>query len=324
MQVLQFILDGLSLGGILAISALGVGLLYGVLQLINFAYGDFITLAAYSLVVPSVAAASTLMFGALPWPLLILAVVATVSVAVLIAEYTVFRPLRTADPSTLMIASFALGYVIQNLVLMFYSGRPKSLNLWPQLNEVVEFAGLRMTILQPVTIAVTALLLVALVLFLKKSEFGIALRAAAEDFETARVLGVKANTVISIAFVRAAVSARRPFAAVERASSVDCLPVSVEGASIRRSARGIERALALRGRPCGARASAKSRTQPEPNRREERGSLATMRAMPDKTEGSDKKWRRTSRETRRSARRANRCCARPRSRTALPRSSRRY
>lgn len=200
MQILQLIVDGMSLGGLFAISALGIGMLYGVLQLINFAHGDFITLGAYLLVVPSVSVVSTLMFGGLPWPLLVVAVIAALVFFVLVAEYAVFRPLRHADPATLMIGSFALGYVIQNLVLMFYSGRPKSINLWPQLNNVIEFAGLRMPILQIVTIAATTLLLILLVLFLKRTSFGIALRAASEDFDMARLLGVKANTVIAVAF----------------------------------------------------------------------------------------------------------------------------
>ena len=139
----QNLIDALALGSLYALAALGIGLIFGVLRLINFAHGDYITVGAYSLIIPSTQVMAQEMLGALPWPLLIIAVTAVVVILALLSELIVFRPLRAASAATLMIASFALGFVIQYTLLLFYSGRPKAFGLWPELTQVVEFVGLR-------------------------------------------------------------------------------------------------------------------------------------------------------------------------------------
>src|ERR1700722_10749898 len=105
---LQILVDALSLGSLYALAALGVGLVFGVLRLVNFAYGDFITIASYALIVPSATITAVVFIGDLPWPLLIIASAAVVVVVALVCEYLVFRPLRQAKPAVLMIASFGL------------------------------------------------------------------------------------------------------------------------------------------------------------------------------------------------------------------------
>jgi len=196
----QNLIDALALGSLYALAALGIGLIFGVLRLINFAHGDYITVGAYSLIIPSTQVMAQEMLGALPWPLLIIAVTAVVVILALLSELIVFRPLRAASAATLMIASFALGFVIQYTLLLFYSGRPKAFGLWPELTQVVEFVGLRVPLLQLITISVTIVLLVGLVGFLRYTAYGVQMRAAAEDFRMARLLGVKANRVIALAF----------------------------------------------------------------------------------------------------------------------------
>ncbi|NRP75626.1 High-affinity branched-chain amino acid transport system permease protein LivH [Ensifer psoraleae] len=195
----QTVIDALSWGGLYALAALGIGLLYGVLRVINFAHGDFITVGAFSLIVPSTQATAQLALGALPAPLLIIGTLLVVTLVALLSDLLVFRPLRGATPSTIMIASFALGYVIQNIVLLLYSSRPKAVDLWPELNEAFGFAGLRIPQLQIWTVTVAALLMVALTVFLKASSYGIEMRAASEDLRMARLLGVRANRVIALA-----------------------------------------------------------------------------------------------------------------------------
>jgi branched-chain amino acid transport system permease protein len=197
---LQNLVDALSLGSLYALAALGVGLLFGILRLVNFAHGDFITIGAYALIVPSAEVTAQLFIGNWNWALLIPAIVLIVVVAALISDALVFRPLRRATAPTLMIASFAVSYVIQNGILMLYGARPKAANLWSGLDQAVLIGQLRVPLLQVVTIGVTLLLMVALTVFLKRTAYGVMMRAAAEDFRMAQYLGVRGNLVIGIAF----------------------------------------------------------------------------------------------------------------------------
>src|SRR5258708_22073365 len=117
-----------------------------------------------------------------------------------LSEVIVFRRFRNANPATMMIASFALGFAIGNLLLMLYSSRPKSITLWPSLSLPVEILGARIPMLQVVTIAITLAVLAALTLFLKRTRYGLEMRAAADNFTMARMLGVRANAVLLVAF----------------------------------------------------------------------------------------------------------------------------
>ncbi|MFT4159481.1 branched-chain amino acid ABC transporter permease [Shinella sp.] len=197
---LQTIVDAISLGSLYALAALGIGLLFGILRLVNFAHGDYIAIGAYALIIPSGDPIATLFIGSWPWILMIVAVIAVVVVMALCSDRLVFRHLRSDNPTSLMIASFAVGYIIQNLLLMIYGARPKSVGLWSGLTEIVTIAGLRIPMLQLVIIGVSFLLLVALVAFMRFTRFGLQMRAAAEDFRMARYLGVRADFVIGLAF----------------------------------------------------------------------------------------------------------------------------
>ncbi len=197
---LQVLMNALSLGSLYALAALGIGLLFGVLKLINFAHGDFITVGAYALIVPSAATQATLLLGDFHPLILIPCIVAVVVILALISEFLVFRPLRNASPATLMIGSFALGFIIQNILIMIYGGRPKAVGIWSDLSLGVELMeGVEVPKLQLIIIGVTLVLMVVLVLFLTKTKYGIHMRAAAEDFRMARMLGIEANRVIMLA-----------------------------------------------------------------------------------------------------------------------------
>jgi len=197
---LQVLMNALSLGSLYALAALGIGLLFGVLKLINFAHGDFITVGAYALIVPSAATQATLLIGDFHPLILIPCIVVVVVILALIAEFLVFRPLRNASPATLMIGSFALGFVIQNILIMIYGGRPKAVGIWSDLSlGVVLMPGVEVPKLQLIIIGVTLVLMVVLVLFLTKTKYGVHMRAAAEDFRMARMLGIEANRVIMLA-----------------------------------------------------------------------------------------------------------------------------
>lgn len=197
---LQVLIDAASTGGLFALVALAIGLVFGIMRLINFAQGDFITIGAYSLIVPSAAVTPALFLGALPLPLMIGSVTACVIVLALLTERFAFRPLRNAEPATLLVSSFAVSYFLQHLLIFVQTSRPKALSLGAELGRPVEMFGLRISGVQLLTIVATAVLLVGISLFLRFTPLGLQMRAAAENFRMARFLGVRANRVIAAAF----------------------------------------------------------------------------------------------------------------------------
>ncbi len=199
-MTLQLVFDALSLGGIYAIAALGIALIFGVMKLVNFAHGQFIAFAVFALIVPSTDAVAVMGLGAAPALVLVPALLAVGAGLAVASEYLVFRPLRNVSPVALMVASFALGVVIQNALLVIYGGRPKAISLWPELGKPVRLLGAEVPMLQIMVICAVLLVLALLAIMLKRSRVGLEMRAAAEDFGMARLLGVRANAVIAGAF----------------------------------------------------------------------------------------------------------------------------
>jgi len=202
MNAIQLMIDALSLGSQYALVALGIGLIFGVRRMINFAQGALIMRGAYALVVPTTADLAPPLIGKLPAVALIITVIAITAGAGIVTERFAFRPLRhrEADGATLLISSFAVGYLLQSIVLFVHTGRPKSVSIFADLTRQLELGGVRVAMIDIVTICVTALLLTAMVVFLRRLRWGIEMRAATEDFTMARILGVRADAVIALAF----------------------------------------------------------------------------------------------------------------------------
>lgn len=198
--MLQIVFDALTLGSLYALGALGIALIFGVMRLVNFAHGDVIAFCVFALLWPSVDAVAIVFAGNLPWYLLIPFVVLVGAGLSVLCEIVVFRRFRDASPATMMIASFALGFVIRYFLLMLFTSRPKSISLLPALSQPVEIFGARLPLLQLITIVTTLLVLAGLTIFLRRTRFGLEMRAAAENFAMARMLGVRANRVIMLAF----------------------------------------------------------------------------------------------------------------------------
>lgn len=196
----QLFFDAASLGGIYAMAALGIALIFGVMNLVNFAHGQYIAFCVFALIVPSTDAVAVMAIGALPAFALVPLVLAIGALLAVGSEYLVFRHLRRATPVAMMIASFALGFVIQNTLLAVYGGRPKAISLWPGLNTPVPIGSAQIPLLQLIVILTTLLVVAGLALILKKTRLGLEMRAAAENFTMARLLGVRANVVITGAF----------------------------------------------------------------------------------------------------------------------------
>lgn len=197
---MQTLVDAASTGSLYALVALAIGLVFGVMKLINFVQADYITIGAYALIVPSSAIVPTLFIGAWPLGLMVAAVALIVVVLAVLTERVAFRPLRDTDPSTLLISSFALSFLLQEVVILLFNSRPKSIEFGTALAEAVTVGDLRIPGIQIVTMATTLVVGAALVIFLRRSALGMEMRAAAEDFTMARLVGVRANRVIAVAF----------------------------------------------------------------------------------------------------------------------------
>ena len=191
-NLIQYLISALSLGGLYALMTLGLVVVYGILRLINFAYGELVMVAGYGL----------LLFGQtdLAWPLVALFSIAVALVAAVLMERVAFRPVRFGTASTMLITSFAVSTLLQNATLLAISPRPQAVRLPAFFVESVTVAGLRLRIVDLASLTVSLVALVILSILLRRTIIGIALRAAADDFTMTRLLGVRANLIISVAF----------------------------------------------------------------------------------------------------------------------------
>ena len=191
-NLVQYLISALSLGGLYALMSLGLVVVYGILRLINFAYGELVMVAGYGL----------LLFGqtTLPWPLVALFSVAIAVLAAVLMERVAFRPVRFGSASTMLITSFAVSTLLQNTTLLAISPRPQAVRLPGFFVESITLGGLRFRVVDLASLAVSIIALVVLSILLRRTIIGIALRAAADDFTMTRLLGVRANLIISVAF----------------------------------------------------------------------------------------------------------------------------
>lgn len=190
----EFIINTISLGSLYALMALGLVFVYGILKLVNFAYGEYVMAAGYGLYVLGT-------FTNVPFWAIMLIAVALAALTSYLTELVAFRPVRTHSMNALLVTSFAVSVLLQNAALLFVSPRARAVPLPAVLNNSVTVAGATVPLRNLLVIGVTALLLVGLTLLMKYTVLGIAMRAAADKFTTTRLMGVPANLVISVAFI---------------------------------------------------------------------------------------------------------------------------
>lgn len=188
---LQTVVDAVGLGAIYALMAVGIGLVFGVLRLVNFAYGQLVMAGAFAL-----ALASEWDWPAWAGIVLCLLVVAVLSMAM---NLLVFRPLRSQSPAIMLVATFAVAFLLQSVALIWFGPLGKPASSLASLNRPVTIGDLDIRKITIVAIVVAAVFLVALVLLLERTTIGLHMRAAAMDFGTARLLGVRAERVIATA-----------------------------------------------------------------------------------------------------------------------------
>lgn len=189
---IDHILAGVSAGGQYALIAIGYTMVYGILRLINFAHGDVFMVAGLIMVYAS---ASLPLYVSIP-----IVLVGTVLLGVLI-ESAAYRPLRLAPRMSVMISAIGVSYLLENLALYITGGLPQVYPDIPWISDSVTILGAttkRVTLITPV---LTLFLVVVLVLLIRYTKIGMAMRAVSKDFETSQLMGIKINSVISMTFV---------------------------------------------------------------------------------------------------------------------------
>lgn len=191
-RLIQSLIDGLGIGSTYALLALGISLIFGVMHLVNFAHGELITVGAYT-------AYFFFLHGGSWWwmPVAIIGAAVVASVAV---EQIAFRWVRNADPFTMLLTSFAIERLSHALWQIFVSPKQRAFPKPAWVFDSFSVGDLRVEVMDLVTIGVTAVTLIGTAVVFRRTLFGIAVRGAAEDFDAARLMGVRANRVISGAF----------------------------------------------------------------------------------------------------------------------------
>ena len=192
--LLEFCINVLSMGSLYALIALGLVFVFGICKLINFAYGEFITVSAYVLYFLGA-------FTNLPWPFVFLfGILAGVAVG-FFSELFAFKPFRGRSLDALLVTSFAISVILQRVFQLTISPRSKAVPVPAFFNNNIEVLGVITPMRNILIIVTTIILLAALVVIMKYTTLGVAMRGASENFVTARLMGVPANFVISIAFI---------------------------------------------------------------------------------------------------------------------------
>jgi branched-chain amino acid transport system permease protein len=191
----QHLANAISLGSLYSLVAIGYTMVYGILRLINFAHGDLLMLAAY------VVYYGRGMFG-LPWPVsIVLSVAVTIGIGIAV-ERAAYRPLRDSPRTTILISAIGVSFLIENVGLVVFGGRPQPFPLPGFLDSgsAAEIAGITIENITFAIPVVTLLLLYGLTYIVHKTKTGMAMRAVAKDFDTARLMGIDVNKIVAITF----------------------------------------------------------------------------------------------------------------------------
>ena len=194
MDFLSNLINGLSLGSIYAVIALGYTMVYGIAKMLNFAHGDVIMVGGY------IVFSATSYAGLNPYVAVLISIIFCTLLGMTI-ERVAYKPLRNASPLAVLITAIGVSYLLQNLALLIFGAQPKNFTSVVPLESIKLFDGqLVISGEAIVTIAVTVIIMVALVLFINKTRPGNAMRAVSEDRGAAQLMGVNGNGTIALTF----------------------------------------------------------------------------------------------------------------------------
>ena len=194
MQVLQYLINGISIGSVYAIIALGYTMVYGIAKMLNFAHGDVIMVGAY------ISFCVTNYLG-LPAIVSVVAAMAVCTVLGIIIEKLAYKPLRGTSSLAVLITAIGVSYFLQNAAQLIWGTAPKNFTSIVTFKPL-SFAGGELVITGEViiTIVVSILIMVGLTLFTGKTRMGKAMRAVSEDRDAAQLMGINVNQTISMTF----------------------------------------------------------------------------------------------------------------------------
>lgn len=190
--LIQQLINAISLGGVYAMLALGLAIVFSIVRLINFAHGEIMTFGGYGIFL-------ALAFGMPPLLSLSIGIGAAIVIA-LVMERAAFRVMRGADVVTLLITSFAVSEILKVLFQNSISPRPVPITLPQSWSGTYQFVGVTIGVIPTLSIIVTVTALLVLTFVLRRTTTGMAMRAAAEDLEMLKLLGIRANRVVAISF----------------------------------------------------------------------------------------------------------------------------
>jgi branched-chain amino acid transport system permease protein len=191
-EAVQQLINALSLGATYALLALGLAMVYSILGLINFAHGELVTVAGYTMCLAS--------RRGLSFPIQIILAIVFASFAGVLMERIAFRPLRGKSFLTLLFASFAVSVIIQNLFIALVSARQQGVLLPAIFSQPLRIGTLSFGWVNVITTATALATFAVLLLFLRRSKYGLGMLAASQDFQVTRLMGIRANRVIAMAF----------------------------------------------------------------------------------------------------------------------------
>lgn len=192
MGFIEQLINGLNLGSIYALMALGYTMVYGIAKMLNFAHGDIIMVGAYTL--------SLVMTNlGMPPVVAILASVIVCSVLGVTIEKIAYKPLRNASPLTVLITAIGVSYFLQSVALLIFGSNKRKVDSAITMSGI-KIGGLELTGESIVTLGITILIMVGLTLFIKKTKMGKAMLAVSEDKGAAQLMGINVNQTISITF----------------------------------------------------------------------------------------------------------------------------
>lgn len=190
---MQHLSNGLALGSLYALIAIGYTMVYGILRLINFAHGDIFMISTYIIFY------SVTLFLMPWWVAFVVAILLTGAFGILV-ERLAYRSLRNSPKISVMISAIGASYLIQNLAIVIFGGRPKAFPIPEFFNEVVYINTVSIPVANFFIPGITMAALVILLYIVNKTKTGMAMRAVSRDYEAARLMGINVDTIISITF----------------------------------------------------------------------------------------------------------------------------
>ncbi len=188
--MINTLINGLCLGGIFALIALGYTMVYGIAKMLNFAHGDIIMVGAYAIL-------TTLSLTGLTVPAVVVAVVVCTLLGI-VTEKVAYRPLRGASPLAVLITAIGVSYLLQSIAQLVYGTKSRSISIGNF--GTVEFFGVSISVSSLITLSLCLVIMVGLTLFINKTRIGCAMLAVSEDRGAAQLMGINVNGIITLTF----------------------------------------------------------------------------------------------------------------------------